>query len=98
MCPHRTAAELVRRIRGYPGTDGNTPVSAILVGSKIRQVKSKQMVGNLRDAVRAIGEDVLIIKAEEIGTHSIRSGLHILAGILRIPVFSIPIACFSQES
>jgi len=56
------------------------------------------MVGNLRDAVRAIGEDVLNIKAEEIGTHSIRSGLHILAGILRIPVFSIPIACFSQES
>jgi len=24
--------------------------------------------------------------------------LHIPAGILRIPVFSVPIACFSQES
>ena len=52
-------------------TDGNTPVSAILVGSKIMQVKSKQMVENLHDAVQTIGKDVLNIKAEEIGTHSI---------------------------
>jgi hypothetical protein len=71
MCPVRSAAELVRRIRGYPGTDGNTPISAILVGSNVTQLKSKQMVGYLRDAVQTIGEDVLNIKAEEIGTHSI---------------------------
>jgi hypothetical protein len=69
MCPVRSAAELVRRIRSYPGTDDNTPVSAILVGSKITQVTSKQMKENLRDAVRAIGEDVLNIQAEEVGTH-----------------------------
>ena len=70
MCPVRSAAELVRRIRGYPRTDGDTLVSAILVGSNITQVKSKHsMVGYLRNAVQTIGKDVLNIKAEEIGTH-----------------------------
>ena len=68
MCTVRTAAELVRQIRSYPGTDDNMPVSAILVGSKIMQVTSKQMVGDLRDAVQAIGEDVLNIKAQSRGS------------------------------
>jgi hypothetical protein len=89
MCPVRAAAELVRRILGYPGTDGNTPISAILVGSKITQVKSKQMVGVLRDAVQAIGEGVLNIKVDEIGTHSIRSGAAMAMVMGGLPVYMI---------
>ena len=92
MCPVRSAAELVWRIRGYRGTDGNNAGLgnlAILVGSKIMQVKSKQMVGNLCDAVRAIGKDVLNIKAEEIGTHSIRSGAAMAMFLGGLPVYLI---------
>ena len=89
MCPVRAAAELVRRILGYPGTDGNMPISAILVGSKITQVKSKQMVGVLRDAVQAIGEGVLNIKVDEIGTHSIRSGAAMAMVMGGLPVYMI---------
>jgi hypothetical protein len=89
MCPVRAAAELVRRIRGYPGTDGDTPVSALLVGSRVTHVKSKQMVGYLRDAVRAIGEDILNINAEDIGTHSIRSGAAMAMVMGGLPVYMI---------
>ena len=89
MCPVRAAAELVRRIRGYPGTDGDTPVSAILVGTKVTHVKSKQMVGYLRDAVRAIGEDILNINAEDIGTHLIRSGAAMAMVMGGLPVYMI---------
>ena len=64
-------------------------ISAILVGSKITQVKSKQMVGVLRDAVQAIGEGVLNIKVDEIGTHSIRSGAAMAMVMGGLPVYMI---------
>lgn len=89
MCPVKAAAELVRRIRGYPGTDGDTPVSALLVGSKITHVTSKLMVGYLRDAVKAIGKDILNINAEDIGTHSIRSGAAMAMFMGGLPVYMI---------
>ena len=74
MCPVKAAAALVRRIRSYPGTNDETEVSAVMSGSRVVHVTSKQVTGALRDAVKAIGEDVLNIQVAEIGTHSIRSG------------------------
>ena len=35
MCPVQAAAELVRRIRSYPNTNDDTPISALLIGSRI---------------------------------------------------------------
>ena len=72
MCPVQAGAELVRRIRSYPNTDDDTPISALMIGdsSRITHVTGKQVANVLKDTVRAIGEDVLNIKAEEVGTHS----------------------------
>ena len=53
------------------------------------QVKSKQMVENLHNAVQTIGKDVLNIKAEEIGTHSIRSGAAMAMFLGGLPVYLI---------
>jgi hypothetical protein len=47
------------------------------------------MVGYLRDAVQTIGEDVLNIKAEEIGTHSIWSGAAMAMFLGGLPVYLI---------
>lgn len=74
LCPVRAWAAIVRRILGYPGADENTPVSAVWRYDRIEHITSAMMVESLRDAVKAIGEDKLGFKAEEIGTHSIRSG------------------------
>ena len=74
--PVRQWSALVKRIRKYPGSTGDTPVSAVWKNHKIEHVTSAEMVAALRDAVRAIEEDKLGFKAEKVGTHSqsLRSG------------------------
>ena len=89
MCPVKAAAALVRRIRSYPGTNDETEVSAVMSGSRIVHVTSKQVTGALRDAVKAIGEDVLNIQVAEIGTHSIRSGAAMAMFLGGCPVYLI---------
>ena len=74
MCPVRMAASIVRRIRSYEGTNDNTPISAFWRFNRINHVTSAQVIAAMKDAIVAIGEDVLHIKKSEIGTHSIRSG------------------------
>ena len=64
LCPVRQWAALVKRIRKYPGPTVDTPVSAVWKNHKIEHVTSSEMVAALRDAVHAIGEDKLVVKAE----------------------------------
>ena len=89
MCPIRAAAELVRRIRSYANTNNETPISAVLIGSRINHVTGKQVADVLKDTVRAIGEDVLNIKADEVGTHSLRSGAAMAMFLGGLPVYLI---------
>ena len=74
LCPVRQWVGLVKRIRNYPGATNDTPVSAVWRNNKIEHITSAEMVAALRNAVVAIGEDVLGFKKEQVGTHSIRSG------------------------
>ena len=67
--------ELVKRLRGYPGADDDTPVSAVWKNGRIQHVTSEDMITALRAAAKAIGEDKLGFKISEIGTHSLRSAL-----------------------
>lgn len=89
LCPVRAWAAVVRRILGYPGADENTPVSAVWRYGRIEHVTSPAMVNALRDAVKAIGKDKLGFMAEEIGTHSIRSGATMAMSLGECPVFMI---------
>jgi hypothetical protein len=74
MCPVRMGAATVRRIRSYKGINKNTPISAFWQFNGINHFTSKQVIAAMKDAIQAIGDDVLHIKKEEIGTHSIRLG------------------------
>jgi hypothetical protein len=89
MCPVRAAAELVHCIQSYPRTTNETPISAVLMGSRVRNVTSKQVARALQDTVTAIGEDVLNIKAEEEGTHSLRSAAAMAMFLGGLPVYLI---------
>ena len=42
LCPIGQCAALVRRIRGYPGANADTPVSAMWRNDRIGQVTSKR--------------------------------------------------------
>jgi hypothetical protein len=72
MCPVRMGAAIVHRIRSYKGANNNTPISAFWQFNRINHVTSKQVIAAMKDAIQAIGEDILHIKKEEIGMHSIR--------------------------
>ena len=89
LCPVRRWAAIVRRILGYPGATSDTPVSAVWRFSRIDHITSKEMVQALRAAVSSIGEDILGIKVEEVGTHSLRSGAAMAMYLGECPVYTI---------
>jgi hypothetical protein len=89
LCPVRSAAAIVRRIRGYNGTTADTPTSAVLINNRITQVTSENVINALRDAVVAIGEHRLGITKDQIGTHSIRSGAAMAMYLGECAVFTI---------
>jgi hypothetical protein len=78
ICPVRTLADLVSRIRGYGRQPENANPGinawAETADDDIKYLSSTAVLEQLRTATRAIGERRLGFKAEDIGTHSIRSG------------------------
>ena len=56
---------------------------------KIKHGTSAEMVAALRDAVRAIREDKLGFKSEQVGTHSQRSGAAMALYLWEFPVYTI---------
>ena len=89
LCPVRQWAQLVQRIRRYPGSSDETPVSAVWRRDRIEHITSSELVTALRGAVAAIGEDVLGIKCSEVGSKSIRSGAAMSMYLGECPVFVI---------
>ena len=79
----------MKRIRKYPGSTGDTPVLVLWKNHKIEHVISAEMVAALRDAVCAIREDKLGFKAEQVGTHSHRSGAAMAVYLGECPVYTI---------
>ena len=74
LCPVRSWAAIVKRIRSYRGTNDDTQVSAYWSNGRIDHVTSKHMINAMEDAVEAVGRERLNIEKGEIGTHSLRSG------------------------
>ncbi len=89
LCPVRGAAAIVRRIRKYPGSSQDSPISAVTVNGHLKQVTSTHMINALRDAVGAIGEVKLGIKKKDVGTHLIRLGGAMAMYLGECPVFMI---------
>ena len=87
--PVRSWAAIVRRIWSYPGANWDTPVSAVWRDDRIEHITSQEVVAALRMAVIAIGEEKLGFKADEIGTHSIRSGAAMQMVLGECPVYMI---------
>ncbi len=98
LCPVRAAAAIVRRIRKYPGSTQDSPISTVTVNGHLKQVTSTHMINALRGAVGAIGEVKLGIKKEDVGTHSIRLGAAMAMYLGECPAFMImPIGRWSSD-
>ena len=89
LCPVRTWAAIVKRIRSYQGTNDNSPVSTVLKNGKLEHITSDQMINALEDAIEAVGREKINIEKGEIGTHSIRSGAAMAMYLGELPVETI---------
>jgi hypothetical protein len=89
LCPVRAEAAIVKRIKKYPGTTSNSPISMYSNNGIIDQVTSDHMINALRDAVGGIEETCLGIKKEDVGTHLIRSDAAMTMYLGECPVFMI---------
>ncbi len=99
LCRVRAAAAIVQRIKNYPSCSINSPISTILNGGIIEHATSQHVINALRDTASAIGEVKLGIKKEDIGTHSMRSGVAMAMYLGECPVFMIMlISCWSSDA
>ena len=89
LCPVRSWASIIQRILSYPGTDPSSTVNTIRVEDKLLKLSSSTMLLKLRSAVRALGEEKLGFKAEDIGTHSLRSGAAMALYLAGVATFTI---------
>ena len=95
ICPVRALAELVHRINGYGsktrtrrkdlGIDAFTKDDA----DEPTRISSKTILERLRLATTIVGERRLGIKADKIGTHSIRSGAAMAMYLAGVPCETI---------
>ena len=89
LCPVKQWATLVQRIRSYPNTHDNTPVSTVRQHNRLEHVTASHVTTTLLDTISAYGPERLRIAPNEIGTHSIRSGAAMAMYLGNVPVFAI---------
>lgn len=75
VCPVLSWIKIVRRVLSYHGSSSDSPVNlAKDAHGNVVSVSSDQALQYLRQLATELGPDVLGFTADEIGTHSIRSG------------------------
>jgi hypothetical protein len=98
LCPVQSAAAIVKRIKKYPGTSQNSPISTVFDHGIMTQVTSNHVINALRDVVGAIGEARLGIKKEDVGTHLIRLGAAMAMYLGECPVFMMLSGRWSSDA
>ena len=73
FCPVKIWASIVQRILSYPKSSLDSPVNLVRSQRNYEYITSRQIRNTLRYTIKSIGENKLGIKADSVGTHSIRS-------------------------
>jgi hypothetical protein len=93
MCPVVSWAAVVQRILSYPGCGPESPVNTLYCSLtlKFSFLSSDDMRIRLRAAVVVVGEAKLGFTADEVGTHSLRSGAAMSMYLAHVAVYTIMI-------
>jgi hypothetical protein len=92
MCPVRAARELILQLRSYnipPDKFADTPINYLELEGRSFTIPSSLILIRLRHVVSSLGECVLGFTADEIGTHSNRSGGAMGMFLAGTPVYTI---------
>ena len=101
LCLMWAAAAVMRRLRKYPSSSQDSPISTptVSVNGHLDWVASSHMINTLRDAVGTSGEVTLGIKKEDVGTHLNRLSATTAMYFGECPVFIIMfIGCRSSDA
>ena len=84
-------AYTIKRLRSYPNYDPTWPIYTYYDFKKQRfsDIRSYEILDDIRAAVTAIGPDVLGFTANEVGTHSNRGAFAMMMYLAGVPVFTI---------
>jgi hypothetical protein len=74
LCPVKSWASTIQRIRSYPSSTRNTPINIIQINNKTYNISSKDNINFIRKTVKTMDKSILGFSADEVGTHSLRSG------------------------
>ena len=92
LCPVKSFASIVRRIRSHPAATDSTPVYMFTNSTgNLEPITSDHVRQVLRGAAALFGEDRLGFTIKDIGTHSIRSGAAMAMYLDNVPVYTIMI-------
>ena len=89
MNPVNLWAEVVRRLRSYPGFKEDWSVYTFFDGENLSNLSSSEFIQDIRATVDAIGPAVLGFTSKEVGTHSSRSGGAMMMYLAKTPVYTI---------
>ena len=84
LFPVRILTDIIQRITKYPRGNENSPGSLLRVGRSYKLLESTLVRDTLKTAVLAIGEAVLGIRVDSVGTHSVRSTFTMLLLIQKV--------------
>ena len=107
FCPVKIWSRIIQRILSYPKGSYESPVNLVRSNRKYDYIKSRQVRMSLRSTVKSIGEHKLGIKAESVGTHSIRSTFAMILLLEKISMtiikklgrwLSDAVVCYIRES
>ena len=92
LCPVKSFASIVRRIRTHPGATDSTLVYMFTNSTgNLKPITSDHVRNFLRGAATLFGEDRLGFTIKDIGTHSIHSGAAMAVYLDNVPVYTITI-------
>lgn len=89
LCPVRAWAALVHRIMSYPKTTMDTTVNTFYTKGSLKLISSNQTRSFIKSHVRSLGQDRLGLKANQVGTHSLRSSCAMLLYLTNVRTSTI---------
>lgn len=90
LCPVEHAAFTIRRLQSYPDYSEDWEVFTFHEEETgFSKITSSELLLDIRAAVDCIGRDVLGFGSEDVGTHSVRSSLAMMAYLDGVPVYTI---------
>ena len=89
LCPVKAWTAIVQRVLSIPGSTIDSPVNLVWSNNEIKEIPSTLILSDLRSTVEIMGREVLGYLAEDIGTHSLRSGCAMALHLAELPEYTI---------